>query len=814
MNVIYRIRLLGTIQLEKAGQPIKIQSRKALALLGYLASQDQPVSRSHLAGLFWPDKTESRGRGNLSRELSQLSVHLPGCFEANYHTVQFKPEANSWLDTRAFTESVSQGGPLFDLSGLDWGEDQTVNSQAISAIQPTKLAEAVALYRGDFMAGYYLDGCPEFESWLVREQEAWQQRVIEVLEGLFVYHTLHRRDDQAQLYVKHWLALCPWQEKAHRYLMLLLARNGQRSAALIQYETCRRVLAEELGVEPSVETVVLSEQIRRGEGAHERTISSPSPFADWLVRQAAALLPPCPYRGLSAFTEVDAPFFFGREAFIDRLFEAVHRQPLVAVIGPSGSGKSSVAFAGLLPRLRKDEGGRIKDESGASSFVIVTFRPGGQVFQALAAALIPLLELRLTETEQLIESRRLAETLHQGRLLLSDVVTRIVDKSPQANRLLLVIDQFEEIYTLCPEPGTCQRFIDTLLSVNSEQLSVNSEQRLTADYRSLITVVLTLRTDFIGQVLAHRPLADALQDGTMILGPMTRQELRQAIEEPAKRQGVTFEAGLVERLLEDVGSQPGHLPLLEFALTTLWQQWTETGGPLTHTAYEAIGGVEGALAQYADRVYTELSKTEQEQARRIFVQLVHPGRRTEDMRRLTTRAELGEDSWPLVQHLADARLVVTNRVPTGQETVEIVHEALIQSWGRLQTWLNENRAFRIWQERLRMALEQWELNNWDEGVLLRGALLVEAEAWLQSRANELSPQELLFLDASITLRNQELLAAKAQRQRELAQAQALAEAEHQRAELQARANWRLRWLVAALVVMFLLFCIATTVIRY
>ena len=241
----------------------------------------------------------------------------------------------------------------------------------------------------------------------------------------------------------------------------------------------------------------------------------------------------------------------------------------------------------------------------------------------------------------------------------------------------------------------------------------------------------------------------------------------------------------------------------------MWER--QTAGQLTHAVYEAIGQVAGSLAFYAEDVYAGLSQMEQEQTRRIFMQLVRPGQQVADTRRRASRAELDEGHWTLAQRLADARLAVTDRDPTGQETVEIVHEALISSWGRLQAWLNEDRAFRIWHERLRAALDQWEASNRDEEALLRGVLLVEAEERLKTHPADISPPEHEFLQASLSWRNQRMLEKEAQLERELAQAQALAqeqrrlaESEHQRAEAQLRATRRLRWLAAGLAVMFLL----------
>ena len=211
---------------------------------------------------------------------------------------------------------------------------------------------------------------------------------------------------------------------------------------------------------------------------------------------------------------------------------------------------------------------------------------------------------------------------------------------------------------------------------------------------------------------------------------------------------------MIPRILDDVGEEPGNLPLLEFALSLLWERLDQ--GWLTHDAYDEIGRVDGALARYAEEVYDSLAPEHQLAAQRIFIQLVQPGEGTEDTRRVARRSELGEGNWPLVQHLADKRLVVTGRDAAGQETVEVVHEALIRSWERLRGSIEEDRAFRVWQEGLRAAMRQWQASDQDEGGLLRGAPLVTAEMWSDERGSELSLAEWDFINTSIVFRASEV----------------------------------------------------------
>ena len=501
------------------------------------------------------------------------------------------------------------------------------------------------------------------------------------------------------------------------------------------------------------------------------TTAEALPARDRALVDADFLPPECPYRGLHAFREADASFFFGREAFTELLVEAAAAAPMVGVIGPSGSGKSSVVFAGLVPRLRAASG------AGRGGWTVVEMRPGSRPYHALAGALLPLYEgPELTETDRLAEANKLAGYLRDGSVAPRDVLARIGDKHPDLGRLLLVADQFEELYTLCPDEAEHRAFQDLLFAAAFE-----------ADGSLPLTLALTLRADFMGHALAYRPFADAIQKHDVKLGPMTRDELGRAIRLPAEKQGRAFESGLVERIVDDVGEKAGTLPLLEFALTKLWEE--QSAGWLTHEAYEAIGRVEGAVARHADAVYDALAEPEREPARQVFVQLVQPGEGTEDTRRLATRSEIGV-AWPLVRKLADARLVVTSRDEAGSETAEVVHEALIRSWQRLREWMNADRRFRTWQERLRFSLRQWEATGHDEGALLRGAPLGEAEGWLAERGAETTESERAYIADGAALRERDEAEREAQRQRELASARQHADEQARAAHaLRKRARW-------------------------
>ena len=438
-------------------------------------------------------------------------------------------------------------------------------------------------------------------------------------------------------------------------------------------------------------------------------------------------LPPCPYRGLFAFGTEDAPLYFGRETATQDLLFAVKTKPFVAVVGASGSGKSSVVFAGLIPALFAIE----------ERVEIVSFRPGHDPITSLAAALAPLLHRKSQfQTDREIAfspDRTFVKTaLQQDSHALTQIIQTIVQQSG-CTRLILIADQFEELYTISSESPR-QAFLEALLNACRDAPA--------------FTLVLTLRADFYGYAVSHRRLSDALQGAVYNLSSMSREELQFAIEKPAALMQVQLDPGLIDSLIHATLGHPGRLPLLEFALTQLWS--TQQKGRLTHAAYTAIGGVEQALANHAEAVYAQLTPEQRRVMQRIMIQLVQPGTSTDFSRRLATRDEVGHENWTLVTELANARLLVTNRDTTTQtETVEIVHEALVRSWGRLENWLLRASEFRLWQEQLRVAIHQWEKTEFDPGALLRGKPLLDAQDWQQRHGEELSLREENFIDRSI-----------------------------------------------------------------
>ncbi len=663
-----------------------------------------------------------------------------------------------------------------------WTELPSDVAELESALAQGEFQNAIELYKGPFLEGFDLtDLGEELEEWLYQTREHIAAKVREA--KLFLAEQQASRGDFAEAAKQseeaYLLRFAPEPEPEMLARLYTLLRAGEASVAAIE-SVSKEAKSYDLELALTVE-----------EAKAKLQILAPQTFS----------LAPNPYVGLFAFQEKDAPFFFGREHAAKDIVQRCESSPhVVTVIGNSGAGKSSLVLAGVLPMLRKD------------NWLISTLRPGRQPFEALSLALTDLLETT-SEREQLLESQELAKDLQEKRLELSSVVSRILAKHPQ-RRLLIVVDQLEELFTISQHSTIAEGERE---AANFLEVLLNAVQSL----QSQFSLVVTLRADFIGALLEYPPILQMLQETRYFLGPMTTDELRQAITEPARKQGVTFEAGLVQRILEDVSGQEGSLPLLEFALTQLWHK--QENNTITHTSYDAIGGVEEALANHADATFNNLSEREQTLAKKVFLQLVYPGTGQEDTRRIATREEL-EDAWGVVQKLASypARLLVTGYSEIGEQTAEVSHEALIRRWGMLRAWMSDYRSFRTWQERLRQDVKLWSEENRGSGetkeseenqtevtrseaTLLRGYRLDEAVQRMNQYDDLLSSNEREFIKQSLDLRERDIIEKERQRAIQLENFQRLAAEETSRRKAE-QARVRLR--TNALWLLTLLGCVA------
>lgn len=479
---------------------------------------------------------------------------------------------------------------------------------------------------------------------------------------------------------------------------------------------------------------------------------------------------PAPYQGMRDFGIDDAQFFFGRTSYVNDIIERLPHHPFLAILGASGSGKTSLLQAGFLARLQQDA------FPGSALWPWLVVRPGPQPLRTLANGLA-----RLQPHADLLT----ASDTHYGRLqanpaALATIVPMLV---PAATRLILVLDRLEELFTLCRDEDERKQFLDAIVSLIDHPHAPS-------------WVVTTMRADFYGHVARYPDIASQVVHHQLYLKPLAEADVAAVIEAPAAQVGAIFEKGLAMQVRTDVHARNEiALPLLQHTLDLLWRK--RRGRWLTWDAYREIGGVAGALRYHADRVMEGLGPIKQDVARRIFMRMIWveedagatlAGRRM-DTSVLIEQFTEHETAENVLHGLADARLVVIRGESHDTASAELVHDTLPLYWERLRQWVQEDRVFLVWRQRLRADVEQWRLSHGDEGALLRGAPLAEAENWFQKRADEFSADETTLVAASIGLRKREADEEKRRQQREIDAARALAEtaearriAEAQRAE--------------------------------
>jgi WD40 repeat protein/DNA-binding winged helix-turn-helix (wHTH) protein len=446
-----------------------------------------------------------------------------------------------------------------------------------------------------------------------------------------------------------------------------------------------------------------------------------------------------PFRGLQVFEPDDAWLFFGRDAETKELVIRLRRSPVVVVIGNSGCGKSSLVRAGLIPALRRghflhgDESGnscigpeKAPRSESDDSWRIAIIRPSAAPFNYLAEVLPNQLapELDLGKQAEFIADGR--SKLPLGGDTLRDAICALANAATQESdqtRILLVADQFEEIFALTASPQIRERYIDALLATSRWDGSVP------------VHLVLILRADFYSHCLEHSNLSDCLELNVYNVPRMTHEQLRESIEERLTLAGAHAESGLIDSLLEDVGAEPGNLALLEHALSQLWEKCGGFGCTLTNSTYSKIGRLRGAMNAHADEVYgTITDEGQRELAKKIFLELVHLGEDAPDTRRRARKEDLlllgasGEIE-PLLARLTASRLISMGG--EGHETfAEVSHEALIREWSTLREWITQNREELRLARRLFQAADEWKSLSSDSGALLQGARLAQGEEWL------------------------------------------------------------------------------------
>jgi class 3 adenylate cyclase/DNA-binding SARP family transcriptional activator/WD40 repeat protein/energy-coupling factor transporter ATP-binding protein EcfA2 len=435
----------------------------------------------------------------------------------------------------------------------------------------------------------------------------------------------------------------------------------------------------------------------------------------------------CPYKGLARYEAADAAFFYGRERLVAALVARIAVDRFVGIIGASGSGKSSLVRAGLLPAL---SAGALP---GSGAWPACTFAPGEHPLRSFAEALAPLAG---------IPGPELARRLDRRPDELGSVLEAAV-RGREGARVVVVVDQFEEAATLCRDQEEREQFAAALVDAVTDP-SVPA------------VVVPIVRADYYRAMTVHPELARLFEQSQLLVGAMSDADLRRAITEPARRAGLALEDGLVDAVCTDAGPEPGALPLVSTAMAETWVR--RDGAVLGLAGYRDVGGVHGALARLADDVYAGLDDGARALARTLFLRLAEPGEGTDDIRRRMPREEFssggvaGDD---VLDAFVGRRLLVADR-----GSVEVAHEALLREWPRLRTWLEEDRYGRRLHRHLTEAAAAWAAEGRDPGALYRGTRLGAAQDWAVAHPDALNPAEREFLDASAFAQQQELLSAR------------------------------------------------------
>lgn len=439
-----------------------------------------------------------------------------------------------------------------------------------------------------------------------------------------------------------------------------------------------------------------------------------------------------PYKGLQPFEESDAADFYGRTALTEQIIARLAAKEqfgrFLAVVGPSGSGKSSVVKAGIIASLRR---GALP---GSERWLIAEMTPKAQPLDELRTALLSIANRH---------DPHILEQLAQDESGLLGVIRTLFSEDDE---LVLVIDQFEELFTLPDDINAVKHFLNLI------RVAVTRPD-------SRLRVIITLRADFYDRPLMYPDFCDLVSQRTEIVSPLASTELRSAIVAPLDRLGIRWDAELVSTIIDEVKDQPGTLPLLQYALTELFER--REGEAITTGAYKAIGGILGALARRADEVYESLTSAQQETARQLFLRLVRLGEGTEDTRRQALHSELislDQDTMhDVLTIFGQSRLLTFNHASTTREpTVEVAHEALIREWHRLRAWLDDSRDDLRLQRQIAAAAREWRLSGHDASFLVSGSRLDQLREWAEATDLALSQEEKGFYQASIAERDRQV----------------------------------------------------------
>ena len=687
MGTAVQFRILGPLEASRDGAAVRLGGERQRALLALLlVHTNRLVATETLVAELFGD-TPSAGAVNavqagvsrLRRALGDGSGAVLATRPGGYMLVAHPAQ----LDAARFEQLLSRGRALLTAGDCAAAEGA--------------LREALALWRGPALGAMAM---PDGVAAEIRRLE--ELRLLALTARIDADLALGR-DAELIGELEKAVADHPWHERLREQLMLALYRCGRQADALAVYRDASERLRSELGIDPTpalqrLERMVLRQDTALGAdgpapGAGTGPGSAGSAPSGDGAPAAASAAAVCPFKGLAFFDGTDAEFFCGRERSVSELVAQLAESTLVGILGPSGIGKSSLLRAGLLPALAAGALPR------SARWRQVLLRPGEHPVQELARAV--------------------------GGPGLGPALRALGD----GERLVVAVDQLEELFTVCTSEAERAAFLGELAAA-------------ARDHRQRAVMVCALRADFYGRFGVYDQFAELLSHNHRLLGPMDRDELAEAIDQPARRAGLEVERPLIEALVAEVAEQPGGLPLLSTTLLELWQ--ARDGRTLRYAQYRVSGGVRGAVARLAEAAYARLTAAEQRVARGVMLRLVggEEGalvrRRVplEEVQRVTGAARV-------LATLVDARLLTV----AGGE-VELCHEALLREWPRYQAWLEEDRGQRRLRQHLIAAAREWELGGRHPDELYRGPRLTGAVQWASASPTALNSLEREFLRAS------------------------------------------------------------------
>lgn len=655
-------RILGPLTITVDGSPVPIGGPKQRALLAMLLlSANRVVSREQLVAELFPEQSVNAADHALRNHVSRLRKVLALAAADEPRLVARPPGyllrvEPGELDFEHFERLVAAG------------RESLASRDAAAAAESLRAAER--LWQGRPLADLELEPFARVEVDRLEELRlaAVEQRIdAELAAG----RELALVPELEALSAEH-----PYRERFQAQLMLALYRSGRQTEGLEVYRRTRTLFADELGLDPGTELQALERAILVQDPALAGH-GDDRAHATRLVRQL------CPFKGLAPFEAADTEFFFGRERLVDELVARLADSPLLAIVGSSGSGKSSVLRAGLLPALGHRH---------------LLLRPTDRAGSEIAAA---------------------------------------IELVPRGERLVVAVDQLEELFAAGIDEGARREVVNALVDA-----AWDPERRA--------VLVVALRADFFGRLASYLELADLVGPNHVLLGPPTRGELRRAIEGPLERVGLGVEQALVDALVDDVAGEAGGLPLLQTALLDLWRE--READSLTLAAYGLTGGVRGSVGRHAEAALRSFDDRERQVARRILLRLVDGGAgETALIRRRVTREELDADNDERIAHVLDT-LVERRLLVANDDTVELVHEALLTQWPTLAAWVEEDAHGRRLHRHLTQAATGWEAAGLDSGELYRGVRLAAALEWAETSADDdrLNRLEQRFLAESRT----------------------------------------------------------------